>query len=148
MFDFWVINRRRYDTLALYQPWNPIYRYTSSVSWFGGISIWGWNWRAVVAFLVGVAPSLPGLINAVNSSINVGAGIHPYQFGWLLGFCGTTVVYVALSWLFPARDTQIDHAVLPDEVYDERAIIVEGVDTDKSSDREPRIQHEKMPVVG
>ena len=147
LFDYWVVNRRRYDSLALYQPWNPIYRYTCSLSWFGGISVWGVNWRALVAFLAGVAPNLPGLINAVNPSISVGTGIHPYQFGWLLGFCGTTLVYLALSWFFPPHEAQIDHAVRPDEVYGERTVVVEGVDTDNSSDSKQGIGREKMAVV-
>jgi NCS1 nucleoside transporter family len=108
LWDFWLVHRRRYDTLALYQPAAPTYRYGSD---------WLVNWRAVVAFLVGVVPNLPGLINSVNSSIDVGVGIHPYQFGWLLGFAGTSVVYVALCLAFPDGASQVARAVLADEVY-------------------------------
>ncbi|KAF2728179.1 uracil permease [Polyplosphaeria fusca] len=107
VWDFWYIHSRKYDTLALYQPKN-IYRYT------GGV-----NWRAVVAFLVGIAPNLPGFINSINTSIDVGVGVHPYQFGWILGFVGTSIVYVALSKVFPDHRTMIDRAVLPDEIYDQ-----------------------------
>ena len=106
LFDFWVIHKQRYDTLALYNP-DSIYRYTNGV-----------NWRAVVAFLVGVVPSLPGLINSVNSSIDVGVGVHPYQFGWLLGFFATTIVYLGLEYGFPPRETFIEKAIRPDDVYD------------------------------
>ncbi|RLL93704.1 hypothetical protein CFD26_103347 [Aspergillus turcosus] len=116
LWDFWLIKRRKYDTLALYQPSNPTYRY----------SAWGTNWRALAAFLVGVAPSLPGLIASVDSSIDVGVGIHPYQFGWLLGFAGASIVYVGLSLWFPARESLIERAVLPDEIYDRGT--VEGLD--------------------
>lgn len=122
-FDFWLIKKRKYDSLALYQP-NGIYRYSA-----GGV-----NWRAVVAFVVGVAPSLPGLVNSVNSSIDVGVGIHPYQFGWLLGFFATTLVYVTLSYLFPVAETLIERPVYPDEVYDARAgIIVDGLEAEDSA---------------
>ncbi|KAH1454859.1 hypothetical protein KXX13_001292 [Aspergillus fumigatus] len=117
LWDFWLVKRRKYDTLALYQPSNPTYRYSS----------WGTNWRAFVAFLVGVAPNLPGLIASVNSSIDVGVGIHPYQFGWLLGFVATSIVYVGLSVWFPARESLIERAVLADEIYNSRGT-VEGVD--------------------
>ncbi|KAL1865586.1 hypothetical protein VTK73DRAFT_5194 [Phialemonium thermophilum] len=105
LFDFYVIHRRRYDTLALYNP-EGIYRYR------GGV-----NWRAVVAFLVGVAPSLPGFINSINPKIHVGVGVHPYQFGWLLGFVATTLVYLALTRFFPPVETFIPRAVRPDEIY-------------------------------
>ncbi|PKX96147.1 NCS1 allantoate transporter [Aspergillus novofumigatus IBT 16806] len=72
LWDFWLVKRRKYDTLALYQPSNPTYRY--------------------------------------SASIDVGVGIHPYQFGWLLGFVGTSIVYVGLSLWFPARETLIERA--------------------------------------
>jgi cytosine/uracil/thiamine/allantoin permease len=148
LFDFWVINRRRYDSLALYQPRNPIYRYTFSIPGLAGKRISGVNWRAVVAFLVGVVPSIPGLINAVNAHIDVGVGEHPYEFGWLLGFVATTIVYLGLSWLFPARESQIDRAILPDEIYEERGTVVEGLETDDSDRKEavPDAHEKKMDV--
>ncbi|KKY30038.1 putative ncs1 allantoate transporter [Diaporthe ampelina] len=109
LFDFWVVHKRRYDTLALYDP-HSIYRYK------GGV-----NWRAMVAFLVGVTPSLPGFINGINPNINVGVGVHPYQIGWMIGFVGTAAVYTGLSLLLPARETFIDRAVRPDEIYASQA---------------------------
>lgn len=148
MFDYWVVNRRRYDCLALYQPHNPRYRYEFSIPGFSGKSISGTNWRAVVSFIVGVAPCLPGLINTVNSHIDVGVGIHPFEFGWLLGFVATSITYVSLSWLFPARETQIDRAVLPDEIYD-RGTVFEGMEAD-DPDRKyvvPDTQEKHMDVV-
>ncbi|GME25945.1 putative ncs1 allantoate transporter protein [Neofusicoccum parvum] len=117
LFDFWVVHRRRYDTRALYEP-HGIYRYTAGV-----------NWRAVVAFLVGVAPNLPGFINSINSNIEVGVGVHPYQFGWLLGFVGTSVVYLVLEYVFVPKETMIEKAVLPDEVYDAMGLY-EGAEID------------------
>ncbi|KAJ5557280.1 hypothetical protein N7494_001195 [Penicillium frequentans] len=126
LFDYWVVRKQMYDSLALYQPWNPIYRYE-----FRGFGrdVWGFNWRAIVAFLVGVVPNLPGLINAVNPSIEVGVGVHPYQFGWLLGFFATSGVYLGLSWWFPAMEGRIERAVLPDEIYEESGAVVMGVET-------------------
>ncbi|KAK2803571.1 hypothetical protein FQN51_003333 [Onygenales sp. PD_10] len=114
LFDFWVIKARKYDSLALYQP-GGIYWYNAGI-----------NWRAIIAFIVGVTPSLPGLINSVNKSIDPGVGVHPYQIGWFLGIVGTSVVYLALSYIFPANETQIERAVLPDEVYDSQEA-VDGV---------------------
>ncbi|CEJ59788.1 Putative NCS1 allantoate transporter [Penicillium brasilianum] len=146
LFDFWIVNRTRYDCLALYQPSNPIYRYVCAVPFMSGKSIWGVNWRAVVSFLVGVVPSLPGLINTVNPKIHVGVGVHPYQFGWLLGFSATAGVYLALSWLFPAKETRIPRAVLPDEIYDERTVVVEGVEADSSEQMSATSRSDKIPT--
>jgi NCS1 family nucleobase:cation symporter-1 len=122
LFDFWVVKQRKYDVAALYQPDNEIYKYSPTN---------GFNWRALVAFLCGVAPSLPGLINSVNPRIDPGIGVYPYDIGWLIGFVGTSAIYVALSFLFPQRQSSIERAVLPDEVYDEH--IIDGQEPSPSS---------------
>jgi NCS1 family nucleobase:cation symporter-1 len=110
VFDFYVVHQRKYDTLALYQP-QGIYHY-----WHGV------NWRAVVAFLVGVVPNMPGFINSINPNIDVGVGSRPYTFGWLLGFVGTSIVYVALNWMWTPTETLIERSVGPDEVYDAHSV--------------------------
>jgi cytosine/uracil/thiamine/allantoin permease len=134
LFDFWVIHKRKYDCLALYQP-HSIYRYT------GGV-----NWRAVVAFLVGVAPNLPGLINSVNTDIDVGVGIHPYQFGWMLGFVATTIVYLGLSYAFPDKETFIERFIGPDEIYDGQ--IVEGMDVGEAKGEDVEVQQSAEKRAG
>ncbi|KAH7066027.1 uracil permease [Paraphoma chrysanthemicola] len=126
--DFWVVHRRKYDTLALYQP-DGIYRYTAGV-----------NWRAMIAFIVGVVPSLPGFIQSINTSIDVGVGARPYTFGWLLGFVATALIYVVLElWVAPPTETFIQKAILPDEIYDEHSAVHEGVDLRSGEDN----AHEK-----
>jgi NCS1 family nucleobase:cation symporter-1 len=132
VFDYWLVHKRKYDTLALYQP-HGIYRYS-----------YGCNWRAIVAFLVGVVPNLPGLINSINPSIEVGDGASPYHFGWHLGFVATSIVYVVLSmFVAPQRETFIDKAVLPDEIYDQQGFIDEGVSLGGSGSGEEGITGEK-----
>jgi nucleobase:cation symporter-1, NCS1 family len=121
LFDFWVLHERKYDTLALYDP-NGIYRYT-----------YGINWRAMVAFFISIAPSLPGFVNGINSDIDVGAGVHPYQFGWLLGFVAATGIYLGLSWMWPPRETFIEKAVRPDEIFELRGE-VDGSGTGSGSE--------------
>lgn len=85
VWDFWWVHKMKYDVVALYHPegyvqpslipfvakdvltgCDSIYRYT-----------YGINWRAITAFVVGVAPNLPGFINSINSSVNVGVGKRP-----------------------------------------------------------------------
>ena len=117
LFDFCVIHRRRYDVRALYE-YGGIYHYWEGI-----------NWRAIVAFLVGIAPSLPGFVNGINSDIDVGSGVYPYKFGWHLGFVGSALVYTALSLLLPQKESFIERAVLPDEIYNARTTeFVEGIE--------------------
>ena len=111
LVDFWVIHGRKYDVLALYH-YGGRYHYTAGI-----------NWRAWVAFVVGVAPSLPGLANSVNTTVEPGVGGHPYQFGWLLGFSAASVVYLGLTWVWRPKETFIERAVRPDELYAERGVI-------------------------
>lgn len=133
VFDFWYIHGCKYDTLALYRP-DAIYHY-----WHGV------NWRAIVAFLVGVAPNLPGFIKSINSHINVGVGVHPYQFGWLLGFTATSLVYVVLEKIFPPHETFIERAILPDEIYDAQRYdgAIEGVSVESEEEGGERPVEEK-----
>ncbi|KAF2403108.1 NCS1 allantoate transporter [Trichodelitschia bisporula] len=123
VLDFFIIHHRKYDCLQLYRP-EGIYRYT-----------WGTNWRAIGAFLVGVAPNLPGFVNGINNNIDVGVGIHPYQFGWFLGTAGTGLVYFAVSKIWPPHETMIDRAVLPDEIFD--AMEIDGVPVEGSDVEKP-----------
>ncbi|KAL2866913.1 nucleobase cation symporter-1 family protein [Aspergillus lucknowensis] len=102
--DFWVVKGRKYDCMALYQP-QGIYRYTR-----------GFNSHAMIAFVVGTTPSLPGLIHSVNSHIHIGVGVHPYEFGWLLGFFGSFAVYLSLNYWFPCVDAKISTAVFADDI--------------------------------
>ncbi|KAL2796665.1 permease for cytosine/purines, uracil, thiamine, allantoin-domain-containing protein [Aspergillus keveii] len=105
--DFWIVKGRKYDCLALYQPTAGIYRYTA-----------GFNIHALIAFIVGTTPSLPGLIHSVNSGIEIGVGVRPYQFGWLLGFFGGALVYLGLDYWVPYTAAKIPVAVLVDDLVD------------------------------
>ena len=147
VWDFWWVHKMKYDVVALYHPErqvrpqpppsqfktlltdpNSIYRYTHGI-----------NWRAIAAFVIGVAPNLPGFINSINPSVNVGVGKRPYTFAWILGFVITSLVYVVLSTVFPPTETMIPRAVLPDEVYEGEegaAVTIEGKAIDEDVERE------------
>jgi nucleobase:cation symporter-1, NCS1 family len=61
--DYWIVKRGRIDVPQLYDP-RGIYRYWNGI-----------NWRALVCMVVVVAPLLPGMINAVNSGIEISTGL-------------------------------------------------------------------------
>ena len=71
--QYWLVHRGRVSVPAMYDP-NGIYRYVG-----------GFNWRAIIALLVTVTPCLPGLANAVNTSVDVGSALRLYQISSLYG---------------------------------------------------------------
>lgn len=100
--------------LALYNP-HGRYRFTG-----------GCNWRAAVAFIVPVAPSLPGLAYSITPSLYISDGAkNLYTFDWLFGFVVSIVLYTSLSWIFPAKET-----LLTDTIWNNEAI--EGIQTSGS----------------
>lgn len=110
--DYWVVKRRAIDVPALYRK-NGRYSYGT---WAGT------NWRAVVAMLVGSVPNLPGLAAAVNPSLDIGGAKNIFDMFYLYGLTSTFLVYGALSWVWPARETLVE-ATLHEEV-----IIVDGME--------------------
>lgn len=134
VWDFWWVHKMKYDVVALYHPEGyalpPLPR-LPSVKTLMNISIYrytfGVNFRALLAFTIGVAPNLPGFINSINPSISVGVGSRPYTFAWLLGFAITSLIYVVLSMIWPPTESMIPRAILPDEVYEgEAGAVIEG----------------------
>jgi NCS1 family nucleobase:cation symporter-1 len=90
--DFWVIRHRKFKLSDLYVP------NESSIYWY-----WhGFNWRAFASWLVGIAPALPGFINAVNPSISVPAGAQNiFYIAYIEGFAVAFAVYYVLNYFFP-----------------------------------------------
>lgn len=78
-----------------------------------------------MAFLVPVAPLLPGLAFSINGypavKINEGAQ-HLYSFNWLFGFVVSICLYTALSWAFPAKE-----ALVPETIWTKDQESIRGV---------------------
>ena len=97
---------------------------------------------------------MPGFIHSVNPKINAGVGVRPYTFAWLLGFAITSLIYVTLSMAFSPRETMIERAILPDEVYEgpgHENITIEGKafgeDVEKSSGQGSWKEEDGLRVV-
>ena len=43
------------------------------------------NWRAVAALVVSAGPTMPGLINMINSNISVGNASYLFNISWMYG---------------------------------------------------------------
>ena len=121
--DYWLVKKRAIDVPALYRR-RARYSYGNTV---------GTNWRAVVAFLIGAVPNLPGLAAAVNPSLNIGGASKIYDMFYLYGFTSTFVVFYLLNLAFPAEDT-----LIPTTIHEE-IIMVDGVEVINDGIQEPHI---------
>ncbi|KAI5477300.1 NCS2 allantoate transporter [Pseudohyphozyma bogoriensis] len=108
--DFYLVKGQKIDVPALYDP-NGIYRYGNTL---------GINWRALVALVVSIGPNMPGMINALNSSIDIGNVKYLYAIACIFGMVVGAGVYTTLSWIFPAHATLISEAVYAQDVLDAR----------------------------
>ncbi|KAI0975204.1 uridine permease-like protein Fui1 [Xylaria arbuscula] len=120
--DYWLVKHQNIDIPALYDP-HGRYRYTG-----------GCNWRAAVAFIVPVAPLLPGLGLSISGPevVHINAGLtHLYTFNWMFGFVVSIVLYTGLSYLFPARE-----ALVRETVWDLDQISIEACSRGRESDLE------------
>ncbi|HEV2860865.1 MAG TPA: NCS1 family nucleobase:cation symporter-1 [Pyrinomonadaceae bacterium] len=88
--DYWVLRRRRLDLAALFRPGGR-YSYTN-----------GFNWRAVAALVIAIAPVVPGFLRAATTPNFSGQLADPtwsdtlYNYAWFVTFAIGFVVYLVL----------------------------------------------------
>lgn len=90
--DYFVCRRRKLDVSALYSS-NGEYRFKN-----------GFSYVAIIAFLLGVLPSLPGFLVTVHrlDPANVPAFlVDLFSYAWFVGFALAFVIYVILRKLAP-----------------------------------------------
>ncbi|RDW93374.1 nucleobase cation symporter-1 family protein [Aspergillus mulundensis] len=81
----------------------------SSIYWYTG----GINWRAPIAWIIGVVPTMPGFVAAVNTSIHVSdEATEIYYINYLYGFLVSAAVHAFLHWAVP--DSKLDAFVKGD----------------------------------
>ncbi|KAK9481046.1 permease for cytosine/purines, uracil, thiamine, allantoin-domain-containing protein [Lipomyces japonicus] len=106
--DFYFVHKRKYNVWELYKN-DGIYSYNK----------YGINWRAFVAFFCGWVPLLPGFLPTVNSSIHVPVGVKRFYYcGYFYGLFAPMLVYFALCSIWPAKETIVDVAVYPTQVFE------------------------------
>lgn len=98
--DYWMVKQRRVQVSALYTP-HGRYRYR-----------YGCNWRAGLAMLISIGPTMPSLVHNVNSSIEIGGAAYIADLVWYYGFFSALLVYVALSKIWPAKDSLVSQGEL------------------------------------
>lgn len=74
---------------------------TNSIYMYG--NRYGTNWRAVVAYLLGIVPNFPGFLGSVGvKNITIGA-MHVYRLNYFVGYLISFVIYSMLCYFWPVN---------------------------------------------
>jgi nucleobase:cation symporter-1, NCS1 family len=107
--DYYIIKKGKLNIHAMYQD-GP-----EGIYWYTG----GFNIRAFIAFIVGVAPLMPGFAKSIQNDLDVGGAWKLYTFAWIYGFVTTSLTYFVINkWIWPQTVSIIDEAVLPPQKGD------------------------------
>ncbi|KAL4919218.1 permease for cytosine/purines, uracil, thiamine, allantoin-domain-containing protein [Aspergillus aurantiobrunneus] len=116
--DYFLLRKTTMKLTALYGSSE------SSLYWYTR----GWNWRAGVAWVVGVWYLIPGLAQRAMASGEVWAGwTRLYELAWFLGCAVSGLVYLGLDLKWPMVGKE---AVDEEDVFGTfgEAVQIEGVD--------------------
>jgi len=90
--DYFVVRRKELDVASLYRM-SGEYRYTG-----------GFSFAALVAFVLGALPSLPGFLVQVRAIEAAGIPVFftsLYHYAWFVGFAVAFIVYLILRKIAP-----------------------------------------------
>ena len=111
--DYWIVKRRRVEIAALYRP-EGRYRYHAGV-----------NWRAMLAMLCSVGPTIPGLAKNISPTLDIGGAQYINDLVWYYGFVVSFSVYIAASLMWPAEDTLVAKYLLSEDADLEVQVVEE-----------------------
>lgn len=93
MTDFLFVHYRRISLPDLYTTTGSVYWYT-----------YGWNLRAVAAFVLGIVPTLPGFIRSINSSLGIPIGAsYTFAVVYPVGVVVSGGFYLLFCTIWPVR---------------------------------------------
>lgn len=90
--DYFVVRRKELDVSSLYRL-NGEYRYVG-----------GFSFAALIAFLLGALPSLPGFlvqVRAIDAAVVPGFFTNLYHYAWFVGFAVAFIVYLIFRKIAP-----------------------------------------------
>jgi nucleobase:cation symporter-1, NCS1 family len=105
--DYYLIKKRKLNIHEVYRD-HGIYHYSH-----------GWNWRAYLAFVTGVAPLIPGFAKSIDNKLDVGGAWQIYTFAWIFGFTVSLLTYyVVVKYVSGIGEALVDVAVYPPQKSD------------------------------
>ncbi|KAM3160490.1 hypothetical protein ACU8KH_04624 [Lachancea thermotolerans] len=107
--DYYVVRRGKIEIQHLFCANKEV-----SIYMYG--NRFGINWRALVAYVVGIAPNMPGFVSTVGDNIHVSTGaLRLYYLNYLVGFSISFVVYVGLCRFFPVPGAPVANCLQKSE---------------------------------
>lgn len=85
----------------------------------------GSNWRAVMAFVIGCLPPLPGFVDNIQqaggatTSVSIG-GQHLFAIGYIYSFFAASVFYYLFNRFAPHTESIIDHPITGEDIIAEQ----------------------------
>lgn len=90
---YYIVQKKYFKISDVYDPTpSGIYYYT-----------YGVNWRAIAAFLFGIAMSITGFVGSVGGYKVSAVATRFYDMSYVLGFCVAFVLYIVLHIAFPVQ---------------------------------------------
>ncbi|KAI1496218.1 permease for cytosine/purines, uracil, thiamine, allantoin-domain-containing protein [Biscogniauxia marginata] len=113
VIDFWAVRKCMWNIPDLYTP--------GGIYWFWN----GLNWRAFVAYVLGMAWALPGFITAVGGPIVSDGWYHLYQVSFFFGYAVSGALFYLLNKLFPPTGLgiQVNFEIVDGEVVVDQVAI-------------------------
>lgn len=79
---------------------NIFHCYTNKPDSYYMYNKYGTNWRAVVAYLIGIAPNFAGFLGSVGISVPIGA-MRVYYLNYFVGYLVAALSYCILVYFYP-----------------------------------------------
>ncbi|QLL31513.1 hypothetical protein HG536_0B03760 [Torulaspora globosa] len=79
---------------------NIFHCYTNKPGSYYMYNKYGTNWRALVAYIVGIIPNFPGFIGSVGPTVPIGA-MRVYYLNYIVGYLTAAITYLILVYYFP-----------------------------------------------
>lgn len=97
--DFFLVKKLRYDVPALYNP-------------EGRYFFWhGFNWRAVATMVLTVPFFIPGMVQSINSDIDVGGIFWLYCPGFIVPYIIGATIFYMLHKIKPDTESMVDQTI-------------------------------------
>lgn len=125
--DFWIVRKTKWNIPHLYDP-QGIYWFTAGV-----------NWRAILAYTMGMWPALPGFIAEVSSASGSPVQVDIvwrrfYQVSFFFGFTVSAVLFYGFNKVSPPPglgvqvDFDVDGSIVVDGVVQGSGRVEKGAD--------------------
>jgi NCS1 family nucleobase:cation symporter-1 len=116
--DYWIIRHQKIQISQLYTG-SPEGSY-----WY----TFGFNWRAIISWVVGFAPAMPGMIANVNLSVTVSEGaLNYYRGNYLFGAAMSASLYIALCLISKPKGAGLQDEEDIYGTFEEEAAIKRGI---------------------